>query len=63
MLEGQDGNHVFVHFTEIRHDPARFSTGFRWLEQGQKVTFILKENQVTSDSQKRKALDVEIVDG
>ncbi|PSR28838.1 MAG: hypothetical protein C7B46_18900 [Sulfobacillus benefaciens] len=34
MLDGQDGNHVFVHFTAIRPDPVRFPTGYRFLKEG-----------------------------
>ncbi|MEK5645931.1 MULTISPECIES: cold-shock protein [Paenibacillus] len=28
MLDGQDGNHVFVHFIDILPDPIMLSNGF-----------------------------------
>lgn len=43
MLDSQDGNHVFVHFTAIRPDPVRFPTGYRFLKKGQTVGFNLVE--------------------
>ena len=39
MLDGQDGDHVFVHFSDIEHDTVRFPNGVRYLKQGQKVSF------------------------
>nr|WP_029420171.1 cold shock domain-containing protein [Alicyclobacillus macrosporangiidus] len=62
MLDGQDGNHVFVHYTEIRPDPQRFPTGFRFLKEGQKVSFNLVEHPHIGDSQRRTATDVEILE-
>jgi cold shock CspA family protein len=35
MLGGQDGNHVFVHFSGFRPDPVRFPNGFSFLKEGQ----------------------------
>ncbi|MHB1628964.1 MAG: cold-shock protein [Bacilli bacterium] len=61
MLDEQDGNHVFVHYTGIKPDPARFSGGFRFLEEGQKVSFDLVEKPAISDSQKRSAINVELL--
>ncbi|WP_281245590.1 cold-shock protein [Alicyclobacillus macrosporangiidus] len=61
MLDGQDGNHVFVHYTEIRPDTVRFPTGFRFLKEGQKVSFILVEKPHANDSQRLTATDVEIL--
>ncbi|GMA51744.1 hypothetical protein GCM10025857_31010 [Alicyclobacillus contaminans] len=61
MLEGQDGNHVFVHFSGIRPDPVRFPNGFRFLKEGQKVSFHLIERPHATDSQRLTATDVEIL--
>ena len=44
MLDGEDGNHVFVHFSAIILDVEKFSDGFRYLKQGQKVSFDLLIN-------------------
>ncbi|MFZ0577177.1 MAG: cold shock domain-containing protein [Psychrobacillus psychrotolerans] len=46
MLHGEDGNHVFVHFSSILPDKERLPNGFRFLKQGQKVSFDLVENQI-----------------
>lgn len=62
MLEGRDGDHVFVIFSEIQSDPVRFPNGFRYLKQGQKVTFELVENPLMSDSQRRSAKNVEVIE-
>ena len=62
MLEGQDGDHVFVHFSEIQDDPVRFPNGFRSLKQGQKVSFELVENPHISDSQRRSAKQVKVIE-
>jgi len=35
MLDGEDGNYVFVHFSSIMPDELRFQNGFRYLKQGQ----------------------------
>ncbi|MFC5528849.1 cold-shock protein [Cohnella yongneupensis] len=37
-------NDVWVHFSGIYYDPARFPSGFRFLAAGQKVAFDLREN-------------------
>ena len=60
MLDGQDGNHVFVHFTAIRPDPVRFPTGYRFLKEGQTVEFNLVETPA-STSQRLRAENVEIL--
>ena len=44
MLDGEDGNHVFVHFSSISPDKVRFPDEFRYLKQGQKVFFDLVKN-------------------
>ena len=62
MLDGQDGDHVFVHYSQIRPDPDKFPTGFRFLNSGQKVSFILVEKPWVSDSQRLSATDVEILE-
>ena len=62
MLEGHDGNHVFVHFTEIQHDPVRFPNGVRYLKQDQKVSFELVENPLISDSQRRSAKQIKVIE-
>ena len=60
MLDGQEGNHVFVHFSAIRSDPVRFPTGYRFLKEGQTVAFDLLETNA-SDSQRLTAADVEVL--
>ena len=60
MLDGQDGNHAFVHFSAIRSDPVRFPTGYRFLKEGQTVAFDLIETNA-SDSQRLTAADVEVL--
>ncbi len=60
MLDGQDGNHVFVHFSAIRSDPVRFPTGYRFLKEGQTVAFDLIETNA-SDSQRLTAAGVEVL--
>jgi cold shock protein len=35
MLDREDGNHVFVHFSPIIPDKVRFPNDFRYLKQGQ----------------------------
>ncbi|MFB5194614.1 cold-shock protein [Neobacillus sp. KR4-4] len=60
MLDGEDGNYVFVHFGSILHDEARFPNGFRYLKQGQKVLFDLIENSGSVD-QKQVAENVTII--
>lgn len=62
MLEGRDGDHVFVHFSDIQPNPVRFPTGYRFLNEGQKVTFDLLEIPTASDSQRRTAKNVHILD-
>ncbi len=49
MLDGEDGNHVFVHFSAILPDKVRFSDEFRYLKQGQKVSFDLVEKPKSID--------------
>lgn len=49
MLDGEDGNHVFVNFSSILPDNDRFSDGFRFLKQGQKVSFDLVVNPKSTD--------------
>ena len=60
MLDGKDGNHVFVHFSSIFPDEVRLPGGFRYLKQGQKVTFDLVENLESID-QKLVAENVMII--
>jgi CspA family cold shock protein len=45
LLDGENSNYVFVHFSSIIPDEVRFPNGFRYLKQGQKVLFDLVENQ------------------
>ena len=59
MLDGEDGNHVFVHFSAIRSDSERFPNGYRFLKEGQKVAFDLIETNA-SDSHRWAAADVQI---
>jgi len=59
MLNGENGNHVFVHFSAIQPDPGRFPGGFRFLKEGQEVEFDLIENPGSSD-QKQVARNVVI---
>ena len=60
MLDGEDGNHVFVHFSSISPDKEAFPNEFRYLKQGQKVTFDLIENPNSTD-QKQVAENVIII--
>jgi len=60
MLDGEDGNHVFVHFSSILLNNERFGDGFRFLKQGQKVSFDLVENP-NSTEQKQVAENVIII--
>lgn len=60
MLDGQDVPHVFVHFSAIKPDSVRFPNGYRFLKEGQKVTFDLIETNA-SDSQRLRAGDVEVL--
>lgn len=62
MLDGQDGNHVFVHFSEILPDPIRLPSGFHFLREGQKVSFDLYEFPETVDSQRMTAKNVQILE-
>lgn len=62
MLDGQEGNHVFVHFSEILPDPIRLPNGFRFLKEGQKVEFDLFEFPNIIDSQRRTAKNVQILE-
>ncbi|MGE7909342.1 cold shock domain-containing protein [Lysinibacillus sp. YR326] len=60
MLDGEDGNHVFVHFSSILPDKERFLNGFRFLKQGQKVSFDLVEKPNSTD-QKQVAENVIVI--
>ncbi|WML44380.1 cold shock domain-containing protein [Neobacillus sp. PS3-40] len=52
MLDEEDGNHVFVHFSQITPDKVRFPNGFRFLKQGQRLLFELVENPGSLDQNK-----------
>lgn len=52
MLDGEEANHVFVHFSSVLPDKERFPDEFRYLRQGQKVSFDLVENPNSSDQRK-----------
>lgn len=56
MLDGIDGNHVFVQFSEIISDNS-----YKSLKEGQKVVFDLIEIPNTSDSQRLTAKN-EVID-
>ncbi|WP_243522019.1 cold shock domain-containing protein [Bacillus pseudomycoides] len=43
LLDGKERSRVFVHFSVIAPDSNRFSDGFRYLLQGQRVSFHLVE--------------------
>ncbi len=60
MLDGQDGQHVFVHFSAIKPNSTRFADGYRLLKKGQKVAFDLIETKA-SDSQRLRAENVEVL--
>ena len=60
MLDGEDGNHVFVHFSSILPDKVNFPDEYRNLKQGQKVSFDLIKNPNSSD-QKQVAENVAII--
>lgn len=60
MLDGEDGNHVFVHFSSILPDKKRFSEGVRFLKQGQKVSFDLIKKPYSHD-QKLTAENVIVI--
>lgn len=60
MLDGEDKNHVFVHFSSILPDNKRFLEGFRYLNEGQRVSFDLIENPNSTD-QKQVAENVIII--
>ncbi|WP_143764172.1 cold-shock protein [Paenibacillus odorifer] len=62
MLDGQEGNHVFVHFSEILPDPIRLPNGFRFLKEGQKVEFDLFEFPNIIDSQRSTAKNEQILE-
>lgn len=49
MLDGEENNFVFVHFSSILPNNERFSSGFRFLKEGQKVMFDLIENPSSTD--------------
>ncbi len=58
-LDDAEG-HAFVHFSGIKPDPARFPNDFRFLEEGQRVSFRLIENPDLKD-QAKTAVDVEVL--
>jgi cold shock protein len=60
MLDGEDGNHVYVHYSGIKPDPERFPNGNRILKAGQRVSFDLIENPASKD-QAKKAINVVIL--
>jgi len=60
MLDGIDGDHVFVHFGAIIPDADRFPDNFRYLKQGQKVSFDLLINPNSTD-QRQVAQNVMIL--
>ncbi len=60
ISDGQDGQHVFVHFSAIKPDLVRFPNGFRFLKKGQRVAFDLVETEA-KDSQRFTAQNVEIL--
>ncbi|AXI00966.1 cold-shock protein [Sporosarcina sp. PTS2304] len=60
MLDGEDGNLVFVHFSSISPNEEVFPNEFRYLKQGQKVSFDLIENPNSPD-QKQVAENVIII--
>lgn len=57
MLNDEKDNHVFVHFSSILLDKERFPNAFRFLKQGQKVSFDLLEIPNSTD-QKQVAENV-----
>lgn len=57
MLNGEEDNHVFFHFSSILPDKERFLNAFRFLKQGQKVSFDLIEIPNSTD-QKQVAENV-----
>lgn len=60
VLDGEDGNYVFVHFSSILPNNGMFSDCFRFLKQGQKVSFDLVVNSESTD-QKQVAENVIII--
>ncbi|MEK5333321.1 MULTISPECIES: cold-shock protein [unclassified Lysinibacillus] len=60
MLNGEDKNHVFVHFSSVLPNNEKFPDGYRFLKQGQKVSFDLIEQPHSTD-QKQVAENVEIL--
>lgn len=60
MLDGEENNHVFVHFSSILPDNERFPYGTRVLKEGQKVSFDLIEKPNSTD-QKQVAENVIII--
>ncbi|MED3554307.1 cold-shock protein [Cytobacillus praedii] len=60
MLDGKEKNYVFVHFSSILHDKERFPNGYRFLKQGQKVSFDLVK-KTNSTNQKQVAENVTII--
>ncbi|WP_026590800.1 cold shock domain-containing protein [Bacillus sp. UNC437CL72CviS29] len=43
LIDGKEDSHAFVHFSSIAPDSSRFPDGFRYLLQGQRVSFHLIE--------------------
>jgi len=60
MLNDEDENHVFVHFSSVLPDNERFPNGYKFLKQGQRVAFELIERPHSTD-QKLVAENVEIL--
>jgi len=60
MLDHEEEIHVFVHFSSISYDKERFPDNFRYLQQGQKVSFNLIERAGLGD-QKYVAENVIII--
>ncbi|MGN4123459.1 cold shock domain-containing protein [Lysinibacillus sphaericus] len=60
LLDNEEGNFVFVHFSSILFDEDRFSDRCRYLQHGQKVSFDLVINPTSSD-QKQVAENVIII--
>jgi CspA family cold shock protein len=55
----EGGDDVWVHFTGIADDPVRFPNGYRFLREGQHVTFDLIVNPLLKE-QSRTAINVTI---
>lgn len=60
LLDGEDENLVFVHFSHILPNKGRFPNDFRYLKKGQSVIFDLVENPGLGD-QAKVAHNVQII--